>query len=111
MLIWNLIVVTLLSAGAAEPTNFAYSMRGKPEETYLVAKPMYEVERCLVLNSKMALVPYRTPDRPGNSILLYRREQTSQRAVWEMNDRKGQTEIWVWEGSGWFKPMVEQCLR
>lgn len=111
MTIWFIVPLFLSTAAAAQPTNFAYLMRGEPEASYLVDKPMYEIERCIVLNSKMALVPYRTPDRPGNSILLYRREQTSDRAVWELADRKGQTELSIWAGSGLFKPMVAQCLR
>ncbi len=111
MLELALIAAGIASAGAKQPTNFAYLMQGQPEASYLVAKPLYALERCIMLSSKRAWVPYRTPDRPGNSLFLFREEQTSHRAVWELNDRKGQTEIWIWAGLDWFKPMVEQCLR
>lgn len=103
--------LALLTTLAPEPPpkGFASEMQGTPEKTIVVHHSLDQIERCLVLNSKISLVPYRTADKPGNSILLWRNEMGSGRIVWELQEERASTRLRVWEGTTWLN-YVSQCF-
>lgn len=103
----KLALAALLSmlASSASAYNLAKAMAGKPEAQFESSRPLYEVERCIVmLDLPSQPSVYRTPDRPDESLIHF--GQTTPMAI-HLLQRNGKIAVVVWNGSKWAKRVAD----
>src|SRR3546814_7225719 len=68
----KLLLLLALIPASASAHDLAKALSKEPVATYVSNKPLFEVERCLImLDTPNVQVVYRTPDRPDHSLVYW----------------------------------------
>src|SRR3546814_1987526 len=68
----KLLLLLALIPASASAHDLAKALSKEPVATYVSNKPLFEVERCLImLDTPNVPVVYRTPDRPDHSLVYW----------------------------------------
>jgi hypothetical protein len=80
-----------------------------PQLTLSSNKPFYEIERCIVLRTSPTMIPYRTPDRPYDSLFLS--HDIGGTILWTLTQTpKGLAELRLYSGGRQLNGQVRDCL-
>ena len=81
-------------------------MSGKPEAKFQSQRPLFEIERCIVMLDLPAQPSvYRTPDKPSESIVHF---GTITPMAIQLLQKSGTVDVIIWNGSK-FAKRVENC--
>ncbi|RVT91295.1 hypothetical protein [Sphingomonas crocodyli] len=88
-------VLMLAWCSSAHAYDLGNLLREKPDGTFSTPKPLFEVERCLLLRDwRDSVFVYRTPDRPDESLVYFTGGFNEPRAI-ELRRTAGGTEVAV----------------
>lgn len=93
----SVLSIFLASQSASAWTTNAEYMQKSPEAVLEAKKPIWVVEKCLVM-AGLPTIPYRAPENPNEALLVWKNPIASGRIVARLVYEKERTKLIIFEG-------------
>lgn len=106
----SLLAFAMLASAAAHAHDLGKALTREPSATFVSAKPLFEVERCIMMsNMPEAPMVYRTPDRPDHSLVYWQAMWGNPMVVELIRDGE-QTRVIVRNSNRTFEDRFKECV-